>query len=185
MTEPVPADIDSLLLPVAVNMLSCLCAALAEETTWPTDAICCLRAGDSAIQDVGQYFDECCQGMAYVRPAGFYMTGTVESPFPSPSTDAAISSCGVPAWGLQLEIGVFRCIRTDRPLTCAEWTEAVVRQLADAKAMRAAVCCLEQLYDPQSVALGLWTPVGPQGGCLGSIWPISVQVDNVCENADC
>ena len=180
MSEPInPADMDLLLLPVALELLNCLCTALNQQTNPPE--ICCLRAGDSVTADIGQYYDECCSGLAYVRPAGFYMTGTQEGPFPSPSTDQAINACGVPAWGLQLEMGVLRCIQTSGQISCATWTDAVVQQLADAKAMRAAVCCLEQLHDPSDVALGAWTPIGPAGGCLGSVWQVSVQVSNVCE----
>jgi hypothetical protein len=180
--DPNPADIDLLLLPVALELLECLCTALNLETNPP--GICCLRAGDSVTADIGQYYDECCQGLAWVRPAGFYMTGTIESPFPSPSTDASINACGIPAWGLQLEMGVLRCVKTQGLISCTEWNAAVIQQLADAKAMRKAVCCMEQLHDPGDVAVGAWTPVGPAGGCLGSTWAVSVQVSNICE-VDC
>jgi len=180
MSEPVnSADIDLLLLPVALELLDCLCTALNLQTNPP--AICCLRAGDSVTADIGVNYDECCSGLAYVRPAGFYMTGTQDGPFPSPSTDMALNACGVPAWGLRLEMGVMRCIKTDGQISCADWTAATVQQLADAKAMRAAVCCMEQAHDPGDIALGAWAPVGPAGGCLGSTWVVSVQVSNVCE----
>lgn len=175
--------IDTLLLPAAINLLNCLCAALNARPNPP--AICCLRPGDSVVQDVaipGFSNDECCQGQAYVRFIGFYMTGGAESPFPSPSTDAPVSPCGVPAWGVQLEMGVFRCIRTDRQPTCPEYTEAVIQQMGDAKAMRQAACCFEELYDPESVALGQWSPAGPDGGCIGSTWQVSVEILNECED---
>lgn len=175
--------IDTLFLPAAVNLLNCLCAALNSRPNPPS--ICCLRPGDSVVQDVGipgYSQDECCAGQAYVRVVGFYMTGGANSPFPSPSTDAPVSPCGVPAWGLQLEMGVFRCIRTDRQPTCTEYTEAVIRQMNDAKAMREAACCFEDLYDPETVALGQWSPAGPDGGCVGSTWQVSVEILNECED---
>lgn len=176
------SGIDTLLLPEAIQLLECLCTALNNNPNPPE--ICCLRPGDTVIQDVGIpgfSVDECCAGQAYVKIAGFYMTGEGTSPFPSPSTDAPISPCGVPAWGLQLEMGVFRCIRTSSQLTCTEQTEAVIRQMADAKAMRCALDCFIALHDPQTVAVGNWSPAGPDGGCVGSTWQVSVEVLNSCE----
>lgn len=177
-----PADIDMLLLPIALELLECLRTALSLETNPPLNI--CLRAGDSVTADLGQTYDECCEGLAWVRPAGFYMSGTQVSPFPSPSTDEAIYACGVPAWGLNLEMGVLRCVKSSGRLSCEDWNAAVIQQLADAKAMRAAVCCLESAHDPGDIALGTWTPIGPAGGCLGSSWDVSFLVSNVCE-VDC
>lgn len=179
MTEPNPADLDLLLLPIALELLECFRTALELQTNPP--GIICLRAGDAVAADIGQTFDECCEGLAWVRPAGFYMSGTQTSPFPSPSTDEAIFACGVPAWGFSMEMGALRCIPTNHRLTCTEWTNVTAQQLADAKAMRAAVCCLEAAHDPGDVALGTWSPLGPAGGCLGGTWTVSFLVSNVCE----
>lgn len=182
--NPTPANDgqDLLLYPEAVLLLNCLRDALEAQPNPP--GVICLRAGDHVVQDVGipgYSRDECCEGQAYVRIVGFYMTGGDSTPFPSPSTDAPISPCGIPAWGLQMEMGVFRCIRTDRSPTCTEWTLATQRQMSDAKAMRAALCCFEALHDPQTVAVGTWGPAGPDGGCIGSTWPVSVEVLNCGE----
>lgn len=182
--DPVPANdgTDGLLFPEAELLLACLRDALNAHPDPP--GIICLRAGDHVIQDVGIpgfSQDECCAGQAYVRIVGFYMTGGDTTPFPSPSTDAPISPCDIPAWGLQLEMGVFRCVRTDRSLTCTEWTVAAARQMADAKAMRAALCCFQDLHDASTVAVGTWSPSGVSGGCLGSTWPVSVEVLNCGE----
>ncbi len=54
--------------------------------------------------------------------------------------------------------------------------------MGDAKAMRAAACCFEELYDAQTVALGQWSPAGPDGGCIGSTWQVSVEILNECED---
>jgi hypothetical protein len=177
------SGVDMLLLPEAVMLLDCLCTALNNQPNPPET--CCLRPGDTVIQDVGIpgfSDDDCCRGQAYVKISGFYMTGEASSPFPSPSTDAPISPCGIPAFGVQLEMGVFRCIRTDRQPTCTEYTEAVIRQMADAKAMRCALTCFVEQHDPQTVAVGNWSPAGPDGGCLGSTWQVSVEVLNSCED---
>lgn len=181
--EPAGGGEDTLLLPEAALLLECLEAALLANPNPPLDI--CLRAGDHVVQDVGIpgfSRDSCCRGQAYVRIVGFYMTGGDTTPFPSPSTDAPLSPCGIPAWGLQLEMGIFRCVRTDRSLTCTEWGVAMAQQMTDAKAMRAALCCFEALHDPSTVAVGTWSPAGPDGGCIGSTWPVSVEVLNCGED---
>lgn len=175
---PGPAA-DQLFFPAVQSLLVCLCTALNQQANPPD--ICCLRAGDSVVQDMGINLDECCSGQAYVRPAGFYATGDPNSPFPSPSTDAAITPCGVTAWGLQIEMGVFRCMPTTSPVTCAQWETVTLQHMADAKAMREAICCWMAQYDPSSVSLGQWAPVGPDGGCIGSTWMVSIQIDNCDE----
>lgn len=175
---PPGPNADQLLFPAVQSLLVCLCTALSQQANPP--GICCLRAGDSVVQDMGINLDECCTGQAYVRPAGFYATGDPNSPFPSPSTDAAITPCGVTAWGLQIEMGVFRCMPTTSPVSCAQWETVTLQHMADAKAMRTAICCWMTQYDPSSVSLGAWTPVGPDGGCIGSTWMVSIQIDN-CE----
>lgn len=169
---------DELLLPVAQELLSCLCAALNGQDNPP--GICCLRAGDETIQDMGPFYDECCDGMAYVRVDGFYPTGAPDAPFPSPSSDFALTKCAPYAWGLSMEMGVFRCMSVES-VSCDEWGQVAAQQMADAKAMRAALCCFMQPRDSGDVAVGLWTPKGRDGGCIGSIWAVTAMVLNRCE----
>lgn len=173
---------DTMFLPVAQNLLACLCFELNSRPNPPQ--ICCLRGGEAVIQDAGILLDECCKGQAYVRIVGVSPTGHGgEAPFPSPSTDFPVTGCGVPAWNLVLEVGVFRCAPTgsaNLPATCAAWNTAVALQQQDMVAVKAAICCLIATLDPQSVAIGTWEPQGPDGGCLGSTWQITVEVDN-CE----
>jgi hypothetical protein len=166
---------DTMFLPVAQRLLTCLCAQLSSRPNAPQ--ICCLRGGDAVVQDAGILLDECCAGQAYVRIVGIAPTGRDIAPFPSPSTDFPITGCGVPAWNLVLELGVFRCAPSGSgklPPTCAAWTEA------DMVAMRDAICCFTEPLDPMSLAYGEWTPRGPDGGCLGSTWQVTVEVAN-CE----
>jgi hypothetical protein len=174
--EPLDEGGDTLLLPYAQSLLSCLCAALSEQANPPE--ICCLRAGDEIIQDFGQEFDECCNGQAYVRVVSFAPTGNPEAMFPAPSTDNAVTGCGVPAWALNLEMGVFRCIDTDHQLSCTDWTNVAIQQMADAKAIRVALCCWLAELEPMSVQIKDWTPKGPEGGCIGGIMNVAVEVVN-------
>jgi hypothetical protein len=175
---------DQLLLPQAQNLLDCLCAVLDEVPNTPE--ICAFRAGSDAIQDMGPFFDECCSGQAYVRIAGYGPTASPGVDFPSPSTDFAVSGCGVMAWALNMEIGIFRCLG-DSPLSAADWLAITAQQMADAKAMRRAVCCFMAgtitgvPLDPFTVQIGNWEPQGPEGNCIGGILRVSVEVDNCSE----
>jgi hypothetical protein len=175
---------DQLLLPQAQNLLDCLCAVLDEVPNTPE--ICAFRAGADAIQDMGPFFDECCSGQAYVRIAGYGPTASPGVDFPSPSTDFAISGCGVMAWGLNLEIGIFRCLG-DSPLSAADWLAITTQQMADAKSMRRAVCCwmngtiTDVPLDPFTVQIGNWEPQGPEGNCIGGILRVAVEIDNCSE----
>jgi hypothetical protein len=68
---------DQTVLPVAQQLLACLCEALSTNPNPP--AQCCLRVGDVVYADFNQYQDQCCDGLAYVRVVRIYPT----SEFPS------------------------------------------------------------------------------------------------------
>lgn len=173
---------DTLLLPAAQQLLACLCDALTDLATpqFPVPGQCCIRVGESVVLDLDENTNECCQGLAYVRIAGFYPTGSPGALFPNPSSDFALSKCAPYAWALQLEMGVFRCITADL-ITCPEWEVIAAQHMNDAKAMRRALCCFMEPRDGSTVATGTWTPSGRSGGCIGSTWDISVEINNRCE----
>lgn len=174
---------DTLLLPVAARLLSCLCAALTTNATvdFPAPLICCLRAGEGValnIDDTGAN-DECCQGLAYVRIDNFYPTGGAAAPFPSPSSDFALDACAPYAWGLQMEMGVYRCVGGVGD--CAQWTDWAQRQMLDAKSMRQALCCFMEPMDAGDVSVTPWQAKGPEGGCLGGTMNVTALVINCGE----
>lgn len=159
---------ETLVQPVMDALLTCFCAQLAANPNPP--AQCCLRWGNSADALFGTLEDECCQGLAYVRLASVYPTGNA---FPSPETDSPVNGCGVQAWAVQLEMGVFRCASVgtvETVPTCAEWTSLSTQMVLDVQAMRLAICCLQDLldFDTGSMAVGAATP-GPTDGACASI----------------
>jgi hypothetical protein len=170
---------DTLLLPNANALLTCLCNALSANASqdYPAPEICCLRVGEGVALDItNELVDECCQGLAYVRIDNFYPTGSADAPFPSPSSDFALDRCSPYAWGLQMEMGVYRCV-SNQP-TCDEWTIAAQRQMLDAKSMRQALCCFMRNLDPGTVSMTPWQSKGPEGGCVGGTMTITVMVTN-------
>lgn len=169
---------DTLLEPYAVSLLNCLCEVLA--TTQNPPGICAMRAGNATIQDIGPTFDECCEGQAYVRVTGFTPTGLSQDPFPAGMEDQIVPACGIPAWSLHLELGIFRCMSAEGNLSNAEWLAVQRQQMLDAKSIRRAICCFISVHELKTTAVGAWTPQGPEGGCIGGTMPLSIEVIN-CE----
>ncbi len=173
------AGADTLLFPYAQNLLDCLCSILASTSNPP--GICALRAGNQAIQDIGPTFDECCEGQAYVRITGFTPTGLQQAPFPAGNEDQIVPACGIPAWSLHFEVGIFRCMDTEGHLSSAEWANIAAQQMLDAKSIRLAICCFIAERELKTTAVGAWTPQGPEGGCIGGTMPLSIEVLNCGE----
>lgn len=156
---------------LADDLLACLCAALATNPSPPR--YCCLRGGDEVAQDLGARFgDECCEGLGYVK---------VNSIYPStdfPEQDTTAQTC-IPAWVVELEMGVFRCApgQVGTLVPCATWTDTARQLMHDAQAMRMAFCCLTEALPAGTGYLAqAWAPLGPQGGCTGGTMTVLVQV---------
>lgn len=173
---------DTLILPVAQQLLTCLCEALPlEMAANKVPEQCCFRSGEIVSADASVYEDLCCSGLAWVRPVTMFSSG---EDFPNPDTAVVTNACGPYAWGLTLEMGVMRCAPTGTMSTiptCTDWTDLNTDIFNDAKAMRRAICCLTAQFDPSSVAIGTWTPLPTSGGCAGSTWQVTVQIINDCE----
>lgn len=173
------AGADTLLFPYAQQLLDCLCSVLA--TTSNPPGICALRAGNQAIQDMGPTFDECCEGQAYVRITGFTPTGLQQDPFPAGMEDQIVPACGIPAWSLHFEVGIFRCMDAEGGLSSSQWANIAAQQMLDAKSIRLAICCFIAERELKTTAVGSWVPQGPEGGCIGGTMPLSIEVLNCGE----
>lgn len=165
---------DPVVMPLAREMLACLEQEIDKVLNPP--AYVQLRAGsvvDYLIAANGK--DECCEGLAWVRPAAFYPSG--QAPFPA--QDAVPFKGGVRAWAITLELGAIRCAPVGDENTLpsgAEWDAATQAEMDDAAAMRRAICCFIDAVPGRSgkVLLGQWTPIQIQGGCLGGSIPVTI-----------
>lgn len=162
---------DPLVMPLARELLECYGQELAKLEDPPTYVQ--LRAGNVVSHLLSTYQDECCEGLAWVRPASF---------FPSSSTfpvqDAAPLPKGVNAWAVTLEMGFVRCAPVgdeDRIPTGEEWDTALQAVMDGAAAMRRAFCCFSEIRGARKVIPGVWQPIEVQGGCVGGLMPITVQ----------
>lgn len=164
---------DPSVLPVATVLLGCLQDTLAETAAPPASVS--LRVGTQVELLLSQSRDECCEGVGWVRVAAIYPSEN----FPNP--DAAWSSCGPMQWAAVLELGVARCAPTpeadDMP-SGDDWNAIAEAVLADAAAMRKALCCFADLETDRMHLAGLWQPLPVEGGCVGGSMSVTVAIDN-------
>lgn len=171
---------DPLVMPLAVEMLDCLAQEIAKVENPP--AYVGLRPGDVVDYLMSEHEDECCEGLAWVRPAGFYPASDF------PAQDDLPQPKGVAGWGVTLELGVVRCAPTPdatRIPTPAEWTDVTQAVMDDAAALRRAICCfIEARQNRQrNVLIGPWQPISVQGGCVGGLLTVTLR-GPACDCAD-
>jgi hypothetical protein len=142
----------------------CLCDGLAEAGL-PAPCFCGVLPGGSVANDYGD------EGMAWVR----LVTAAPSRQFPQ--QDDTWTPCAAPI-AYTLEMGVLRCApvfadsRGNPPSLEAQF-ETVRLQMADMEAMKKAIACCNT-PEEWDVALGPYSPVGPDGGRVGGTWTFSV-----------
>lgn len=162
-------------LPLASRLLDCLCEQLPDTVGGPV-CQCCLRPGLGAPADL------CCnclndgvpaEGQAWVRVSRIF---PVTARFPQQQTDR--QACQTGAWAAELELGVWRCAGVvdddGTPPSCERVTRDTTVTLSDAAAMRRALRCCFTDADTLTV-VGDWSPLGPNGGCVGGRMIITVE----------
>lgn len=158
---PVPAAINAI-----IELTECMCELLALEGAGPT-CWCGLYPGAAVSWEYCTACDGDTCGMGYVRLA---MVSPYQV-FPSPAVD---DKCVLPTmWAL--EVGALRCMPTPHDgevLDVGSMAEVAIGQMLDARALRKAIkCCVPDL------GLGLWSPAGPNGACVGGYWAAFLDMD--------
>lgn len=164
---------DPVVMPLARELLECLEQEIAKVPSPPLRTG--LRTGTVVAHLLSTSDDECCQGLAWVRPVTFAPSSAV---FPVP--DSTPVKTGVRSWAVQLEIGAIRCAPTPDEHhipTAEEWDETTQAVMDDAAAMRRAVCCFAELKQGRwgRMVVGAWTPLPVEGGCVGGTLVVTVQ----------
>lgn len=167
---------------LAQQLLSCLEDAYASVPEDRRPGQFCLRVGEVAYS-IGLNEDLCCTGLAWVRVVRIMpVTDSLV-----PRTEAVL--CPPSLWGVELEMGVIRCLPDHGAAsgaTCDEWTDVFLRVDDDAAAMRRALCCMNNttsdVFPFHSLSLpGEWTPVDPEGMCTGGTMLVTYAYDcNEC-----
>lgn len=177
---------DPLVMPIARELLDCFAQEISKVANPPANVM--LRPGVSVDALISTVQNECCDGLAWVRPDGFYPTSAF------PTQDETPLPKGTASWAVVLELGAVRCSPTpdeNSIPTAAEWDAVVQGVMDDAAAMRRAVCCfIENRQEAQigrnwniRVLPGIWAPLATEGGCAGGVLPVTIQ-GPACDCAD-
>ena len=165
---PDPAPTPSAVVPGQVTELLRALLACVEPKISPV-------VGRSLIMPgVATVWDDCCDGQLWVQAPRVEVAST---------TDAA-QKCGVLMWDVTVLVGVVRCAtvvddRGGAPSVSVMTAEAE-QILADADAIRKAVACCA-IPAGMKVRFVRWTGLGPEGGCAGGAWELSVRLLNDCD----
>jgi hypothetical protein len=163
-----------MVMPLARQMLDCLRQEIAKVEFPPLYVQ--LRTGTVVDHLMSTTDDECCAGLAWVRPASFWPSSAS-----FPVQDATPLPKGTNAWAVQLELGAIRCMPTpdeNEIPTEEQWDAVTQAVMDDAAAMRRAICCFIDAGTRSRsgrVLPGIWQPLQISGGCAGGILPVTVQ----------
>lgn len=165
---------DPMVMPLALELLECLEQEIDKVTRPPLYRG--LRPGQVVDLLLSTHQNECCEGLAWVRPALF-----VPSSGTFPIQDEQPSVIGTSAWAVTLEMGVVRCAPTPPETsipTNEQWNQVVQDVMDDAAAMRRAICCFVDA-DPvkrKKYTMPLdWQPLDVEGGCVGGTLQVVVR----------
>lgn len=173
---------DPLVMPLVLELLDCYEQELAKLENPPLHVG--VRPGTVVDFLLSTSDDECCEGLAWIRPASFYPSSTV-----FPAQDEAAQRQGTLGWAVTLELGIVRCSPTPDENAIpsqAAWLEVTQGVMDAAAAMRRAICCFidaDPVNRKQRVLPGLWQPVAVEGGCVGGVLPVTLR-GPACDCAD-
>lgn len=153
---------------MAMQQLSeCVCEQLETVGAGPT-CWCGILPGAAAAWDycAGECTTDRC-GIGWVRLVSVFPYGI----FPTPTPD---DRCVLPlAW--TVEVGALRCMPLTldgSPLDPVTMSDVALRQILDARALHWALKCCDL-----PVAANVYTPLGPDGGCVGGAWTAWLTLD--------
>lgn len=159
-----------LVLPRAESLLSCVDEALRDYDA-PTCRSFLAPGGPPA-------WDVCCDcgtgdGQLWVQVAEAFPTDD----FPSPVAGA--NRCPPSGFGARLVVGILRCAAVVDDQGRAPSSERLTADALKVQRDRAIVyealrCCYLVDADPGTYQIGSWTPLGPQGGCVGGAVNVTV-----------
>lgn len=165
---------DPLVMPLARELLDCYAIEIAKVADPPEWVA--LRPGTVVDHLMSTSHDECCQGLAWVRPAGFHpSSGT----FPAQDAVPIGDLPGTRGWAVVLEMGSVRCSPTPGASSIpmnTQWDTVVQAVMDDAAAMRRAICCFIDASSSRKKRTlpGSWQPLAVQGGCVGGVLTVTV-----------
>jgi hypothetical protein len=120
--------------------------------------------------------DECCGGIAWVRPGPMFESSTFPEQLGAPQPPFTNQ------WAIQVELGVERCIPivstegNDANPTGTQWLLATQAAMDDRAAIRRAICCIRQVIGARKVIVGQITPLENEGVCGGEVVVLTIAI---------
>jgi hypothetical protein len=115
-------------------------------------------------------WDTCCDGQLSFRLV------SLAPKYLTPGGRTAMTPCSVSWWDVVLEVQLLRCVptidSTGKAPTPAKLTESGLGIVRDMETVLKALTGEGNVY-----AVGQWTPVGPNGGCVGGRWQFTFRAD--------
>lgn len=136
------------------------------------DPLCSLavQPGNAIAFDFALCDDEGREGMGWVL---------LQSAFPSnrlPTPVAGVTSCATDT-GLTCQVGIIRAMPISddgEPPDDATYLALAERQMTEMEVIRSAIVCY--YGKGRDVALGAYTPTGPQGAAIGGFWTCTLSL---------
>lgn len=148
------------------DMLDCARNQLGERGLANLPGRSFVTAGDVA-------WDDCCDGQLWVRLIHQIPAGTTTQSRP------VRTNCGVSLWKTTIGVGIVRCAATvddqGQAPAAGELTADAMGVCQDMLDLDVAIrCCMADLAPLTMVR---WDALGPQGGCVGGEWTVTVVRD--------
>lgn len=152
-----------LIEPLLASMLDCASASLD-----PSPSRVVMAPGGVVA------WDDCCDGQVWTR---------LVSLSPVYPASGQGQKCGPLLWLATIGIGVLRCaaVLDDQgvaplPMKLNADTFQMTQDAADLS--RSIQCDMASLPGQQRLSMGNWMPLGPEGGCVGGEWTVTLLVNN-------
>lgn len=161
--------------PLAAALLVCLSQQVALLERPPSNVS--LRPGAQAVIGIATRRDECCEGVAWVRTASIAPSSTANWPSPDVTPYGVPGGCGPQRLAVVFELGIVRCSPTPSAsgiISDEQWNALSELILDDYAAMYRAFCCFQQQFNTRPMLVGQWTPLGPDGNCIGGSMNVTV-----------
>lgn len=125
-------------------------------------------------------WDDCCDGQLYVQLTEVAPYNTSQQGRGASRATAA-NACGIHLWTATVVLGLIRCAATvddaGHAPSCETLDDEAGQLIRDMLALQAVI--LEGPVSPVQRQMPVrWSPLGPQGGCEGGEWTLTMWLPN-------
>lgn len=121
-------------------------------------------------------WDECCEGQLWVRLVSY-------NPVQPTTVRSGDPACNVQMWDAGIAVGILRCVsvvddqgRAPSPAQMLEDARMIHRDMADLQEVLQ--CSIHTVDNVLKARMGSWNSLGPEGGCAGGEWAMTLTLPN-------